>query len=140
MSDVDAEGVLKSAGRILADFIWSQIKQHMWTTPTDYVGSVTQGFDVLKPTTFNFANDEEPRDFRAPIPPGQKNKVRQMLFTGFDRCCYPYQKFDSVDGELRLAQVLEQDRTVVRWMKPSPGQFRIEYRSGQNYEPDFVVE
>lgn len=140
LSDVDAEGVLKSAGRILADFIWSQIKQHMWTTPTDYVGSVTQGFDVLKPTTFNFANDEEPRDFRAPIPPGQKNKVRQMLFTGFDRCCYPYQKFDSVDGELRLAQVLEQDRTVVRWMKPSPGQFRIEYRSGQNYEPDFVVE
>ncbi|MDF5516361.1 DEAD/DEAH box helicase family protein [Vibrio parahaemolyticus] len=140
LSDVDAEGVLKSAGRILAEFIWSQIKLHMWTTPTDYVGSVTQGFDVLKPTTFNFGNDEEPRDFRAPIPAGQKNKVRQMLFTGFSRCCYPFQKFDSVDGELRLAQVLEQDQTVIKWMKPSPGQFRIEYRSGQNYEPDFVVE
>ncbi|MCA1179944.1 MULTISPECIES: hypothetical protein [unclassified Pantoea] len=63
-----------------------------------------------------------------------------MLFTGFTRCCYPYQKFDSVDGELRLAQVLEQDQTVIKWMKPSPGQFRIEYLSGQNYEPDFVVE
>ncbi|MCA1175771.1 MULTISPECIES: DEAD/DEAH box helicase [unclassified Pantoea] len=79
LSDVDTEGVLKSGGRILAEFIWSQIKQHMWTTPTDYVGSITQGFDVLKPTTFNFANDEEPRDFRAPIPAGQKNKVRQMI-------------------------------------------------------------
>ncbi len=140
LSEEDAEGVLKTAGRTLADFIWSQIKQHMWTTPTDYVGSVTQGFDVLRPTTFNFASDEEPRDFRAPVPAGQKHKVKQMLFTGFKRCCYPYQKFDSVDGELRLAQVLEQDSTVIKWMKPSTGQFRIEYRSGQNYEPDFVVE
>ncbi|WP_455865056.1 hypothetical protein [Pantoea agglomerans] len=25
-------------------------------------------------------------------------------------------------------------------MKPAPGQFRIEYANGQNYEPDFVVE
>lgn len=140
LSDAGVREVLKSAGRILAEFIWSQINQHMWTSPTDYVGRVVQGFDLLKPTTFNFANDEEPRDFRLPIPAGQKNKVRQMLFTGFKRCCYPYQKFDSVDGELRLAQVLEQDQTVIKWMKPSTGQFRIEYRSGQNYEPDFVVE
>jgi type III restriction enzyme len=140
LSDEDAEAVLKTAGRTLAEFIWSQIKQHMWTTPTDYVGHVTQGFDVLRPTTFNFANDEEPRDFKVPVPAGQKHRVRQMLFTGFKRCCYPYQKFDSVDGELRLAQVLEQDASVIKWMKPGTGQFRIEYSSGQNYEPDFVVE
>lgn len=140
LSDEDAEGVLKTAGLTLADFIWSQIKQNMWTTPTDYVGSVTQGFDVLRPTTFNFAHGEQPRDFKTPVQAGEKSRVRQMLFTGFNRCCYPYQKFDSVDGELRLAQVLEQDSTVVKWMKPSTGQFRIEYRSGQNYEPDFVVE
>lgn len=41
-----------------------------------------------------------------------------MIFTGFNKCCYPYQKFDSVDGELRLAQILENDASVVRWMKP----------------------
>ena len=63
-----------------------------------------------------------------------------MIFTGFNKCCYPYQKFDSVDGELRLAQILENDASVVRWMKPRPGQFRIEYTNGRNYEPDFVVE
>jgi hypothetical protein len=26
------------------------------------------------------------------------------------------------------------------WMKPAPGQFRIEWQAGRNYEPDFVVE
>jgi type III restriction enzyme len=29
---------------------------------------------------------------------------------------------------------------VLRWMKPGPGQFKIEYAAGQSYEPDFVVE
>ena len=140
LTDEEAEVLLKTQGRQLADFIWAQMKQHMWTTPTDYIGSVTKGFDVLRPATFNYAHDEQPRDFRAPVPAGEKSRVRQMLFTGFRKCCYPYQKFDSVDGEWRLAQILEGDASVLKWMKPAPGQFRIEYANGQNYEPDFVVE
>ena len=63
-----------------------------------------------------------------------------MLFTGFKRCCYPYQKVDSVEGELILAQVLENDECVLKWMKPASGKFKIEYQSGDWYEPDFVVE
>ncbi|WGZ95915.1 MAG: hypothetical protein QJT81_08020 [Candidatus Thiothrix putei] len=63
-----------------------------------------------------------------------------MLFTGFKRCCYPYQKFDSVDGELALAKVLEDDDSVLKWMKPASGKFKIEYQNGNWYEPDFVVE
>lgn len=136
----EIEVLLKTQGRQLAEFIWTQLKNHMWTTPTDYIGKVTKGFDVLRPATFNYAHNEQPRDFRAPIQGGEKSKVRQMLFTGFSKCCYPYQKFDSVDGEWRLAQILEGDSTVLKWMKPAPGQFRIEYANGQNYEPDFVVE
>ena len=111
---------------------------HVWITPTDYVGKVTQGFDVLKPACFTLAAGEHPRDFRAPI--ADKRLVRQMVFKGFRKCCYPYQKFQSVDGEWRFAQLLEDDPEVIKWMKPAPGQFRIEYRNGHNYEPDFVVE
>lgn len=140
LSHEEAEVLLKTQGRQLADFIWVQLKNHMWTTPTDYIGKITKGFDVLRPATFNYAHNEQPRDFRAPIQAGEKSKVRQMLFTGFSKCCYPYQKFDSVDGEWRLAQILESDSSVLKWMKPAPGQFRIEYANGQNYEPDFVVE
>jgi type III restriction enzyme len=140
LNDEEVEVLLKTQGRQLAEFIWVQMKQHMWITPTDYVAHVTKGFDVLRPATFNYAHNEQPRDFRAPIPAGEKNRVRQMLFTGFSKCCYPYQKFDSVDGEWRLAQILEGDTSVLKWMKPAHGQFKIEYANGQNYEPDFVVE
>ncbi|WP_373386744.1 DEAD/DEAH box helicase [Pseudomonas alcaligenes] len=122
----------------LSDFIWAQMREHLDITPTDYQGKVTQGFDVLKPAAYSLPAGESPRNFRMPIK--DKRAVRQMVFEGFQRCCYPYQKFDSVDGEWRLAQVLEDDDQVLKWMKPAPGQFRIEYLNGQNYEPDFVVE
>lgn len=140
LNEEDIEGLLKTAGKTLSDFIWSQMKQHMRTTPTGYYGKLTKGFDILRPATFTFASSEQPRHFDAALAPGEKSKVRQMVFTGFKRCCYPFQKFDSVDGELRLAQALEHDDEVLKWMKPSTGQFRIEYQNGQNYEPDFVVE
>ena len=87
---------------------------------------------------YTLAGNEQPRDFRAPVT--HKQAVKRMLFTGFERCCYPYQKFDSVDGELTLARLLEADESVLKWMKPASGKFRIEYQSGERYEPDFVVE
>ncbi|WP_455864409.1 DEAD/DEAH box helicase [Pantoea agglomerans] len=89
LSHEEAEVLLKTQGRQLADFIWAQLKNHMWTTPTDYIGKITKGFDVLRPATFNYAHNEHPRDFRAPVQAGEKSKVRQMLFTGFSKCCYP---------------------------------------------------
>jgi type III restriction enzyme len=132
------ENVLIYWQKQLSEFIWAQMCEHQWTTPTDYIGKVIQGFDVLKPATFTLAANEQPRDFRAPVT--DKRSIRQMVFKGFRKCCYPYQKFDSVDGEWRLAQLLEDDNEVLKWMKPASGQFRIEYQNGQNYEPDFVVE
>ncbi|MBI2381256.1 MAG: DEAD/DEAH box helicase family protein [Gammaproteobacteria bacterium] len=132
------ENVLTYWQRQLGEFVWVQMQRHVWITPTDYVGKVTRGFDVLKPVSFTLAAGEQPRDFRAPV--ADKRLIRQMVFQGFKKCCYPYQKFQSVEGEWRLAQVLEDDADVLKWMKPAPGQFRIEYQSGQNYEPDFVVE
>jgi len=132
------ENVLIYWQKQLCDFIWAQMKANAWATPTDYIGKVTQGFDILRPTTYMLAAGEQLRDFRAPV--DNKSRIKQMVFKGFQRCCYPYQKFDSVDGEWRLAQLLESDDDVLRWMKPAPGQFRIEYLNGQNYEPDFVVE
>lgn len=132
------ENVLIYWQKQICDFVWAQMQQNAWTTPTDYIGKVTQGFEVLRPTTYTLAAGENPRDYRAPVE--NKQRIKQMVFTGFTRCCYPYQKFDSVEGEWRLAQLLESDEDVIRWMKPASGQFRIEYLNSKNYEPDFVVE
>lgn len=61
------------------------------------------------------------------------------MFGGFQKCCYPLQKFDA-DPERRLAAIIDADAGVEKWLKPGRNQFRIDYRSGEAYEPDFVVE
>lgn len=132
------ENVLVYWQRQLGEFVWTQMQEHVLITPTGYFGKVNRGFDLLRPASFTLLAGDKPRNFREPIV--EKRLVRQMVFEGFKKCCYPYQKFQSVEGEWRLAQVLEDDTDVLKWMKPAPMQFRIEYEGGKNYEPDFVVE
>jgi type III restriction enzyme len=62
-----------------------------------------------------------------------------MVFGGFTKSLYPAQKFDS-DSERRFAIVLEDDRDVVKWLKPPKGLLMIQYAEDDNYNPDFIVE
>jgi type III restriction enzyme len=122
----------------ITDFIVSQLRRHQWETPAEYDSKLSKGFIMLRPFACNQEKGTTPISFR--IIPDQKNAVKRLLFTGFSKSCYPYQRFDSVDGELRFSHILEDDPEVLKWMKPSSGFFQIEYRNGQKYEPDFVVE
>ena len=138
-SDDEIENVLLVHGKELARFIFEQMKQHYWETPTDYRATIARGFQLLKPQAFNVPSGNAVRDFHQPIVPA--GETRKHVFGGFRRCCYPYQRFDS-NEEREFAVVIDgpNEPTVIRWMKPGSGQFRIEYASGQAYEPDFVVE
>jgi type III restriction enzyme len=49
------------------------------------------------------------------------------------------QKFDS-DTERRFSVMLENDKSVLKWVKPSKNTFQIHYEGDANYEPDFVGE
>lgn len=66
--------------------------------------------------------------------------IRSVLFTGIAKGVFSTAKFDSKDGELTLARVLETDPDVVNWLRPHPQEFNITYNHGHSYEPDFVVE
>lgn len=77
------------------------------------------------------------RDFKQAVAP--LSDTRKHVFGGFKKCCYPLQKF-CTDPERRLAVTINGDASVEKWLKPGRNQFRIDYRSGEAYEPDFVVE
>jgi type III restriction enzyme len=100
---------------------------------------VTKGFHTLRPNNYTADQHEPGRDFRAPIPDGEKHRIGTMLFGGFQKCLYPLQKFDS-DPERRFAVILENDAEVLKWFKPAKGDFQIHYSFDDSYEPDFVVE
>jgi type III restriction enzyme len=93
----------------------------------------------LRPQAFNVPNDRAVRPFRQPVVPA--GDTRKHVFGGFQKCCYPYQRFQS-NEEREFAVLIDSNNEagVLRWMKPGAGQFRIEYANGQSYEPDFVVE
>lgn len=67
-------------------------------------------------------------------------KITSVLFDGIKKGVFDTAKFDSAEGELSLARVLETDSDVLNWLRPSPQEFNITYNHGRNYEPDFVVE
>lgn len=66
--------------------------------------------------------------------------IRSVLFTGIKHGVFDTAKFDSKEGELALARVLDSDHDVLNWLRPHPKEFNITYNHGHFYEPDFVVE
>ena len=139
-SDTDIENVLLRNGRQLADFIFNQMMQHYFETPLgadDYEVRVTRGFVLLQSQPLNVVPGQRARDFKQAATP--LSETKRQIFGGFKKCCYLYQKFDS-DPERRFAVLVDGEAAVEKWLKPGRAQFQIEYRSGDAYEPDFVVE
>jgi type III restriction enzyme len=138
--DGEVENVLLRNGRQLADFVFQQMMQNYQETPLrkdNYEIRVTRGFMLLQPQPLNVVPGQRVRDFRQAVTPA--SETRKHVFGGFKKCSYSLQKFDS-DPERRFAVLIESEPSVQKWIKPGKGQFQIEYRSGENYEPDFVVE
>lgn len=138
--EAEVENVLLRHGRQLADFIFAQMMAHYRETPMsedDYEVTVTRGFMLLQAQPMNVPHGQRVRDFKQAVAP--LSDTRKQVFGGFKKCCYPLQKFDT-DPERRLAFIIDGDAGVEKWLKPGRNQFRIDYRSGEAYEPDFVVE
>ena len=139
-NEAEVENVLLRHGRHLADFVFAQMMNHYRETPLsedDYEVNVTRGFMLLQAQPMNVPAGQRVRDFKQAVLP--LSDTRKQVFGGFAKCCYTLQKFDT-DPERRLAVVIEADPSTEKWIKPGRNQFRIDYRSGDAYEPDFVVE
>jgi len=131
--------VLQYHQQVLVSLIHSQMQDHFAEAAASYEAHVTKGFRTLRPNNYTAGADQTVRDFRMPIPDGEKHRIGSMLFGGFQKCLYSEQKFDS-DPERRFAVIIENDADVLKWFKPAKGDFQIHYSHDQSYEPDFVVE
>lgn len=136
--DREVRMVLRIHQREIARNIHAQMQEHFWENDVEYDTVISRGFTELKDCAYTAGKDEEPLDFRHS--PADKTNMPKYLFSGFQRCLYPYQKFHS-DSERRLAVIL--DRETQKWFRPAKGQFQIFYQSGHEqheYQPDFVAE
>jgi type III restriction enzyme len=138
-NEEDVTNVLQYHQRTLVNLIHSQMQQNFVESASEYEAKVTRGFQTLRPNSYSAGVDESVRNFRSPIPEGQRNRIGGMVFGGFSKCLYPMQKFDS-DSERRFSVILESDSDVLKWFKPAKGDLQIYYSHEHSYEPDFVVE
>lgn len=137
-SESDLHEILDTYCADLARLIHAEMQKHFWEEASSYEARVSRGFTELKPCNYTVAQNQPVRSVRETL--NETSKIKQMLFGGFSRCLYPYQKFDS-DTERRFAVILERD--ALKWFKPAKGQFQIYYKLGAEqpeYVPDFVVE
>ncbi len=62
------------------------------------------------------------------------------VFSGFRKACHSLYKFDS-KTEKDFAIILENDKSVLKWLRPAQRQFHIYWKhNSRPYHPDFVAE
>jgi type III restriction enzyme len=132
----DILNVLQYHQQPLANLVHAQMQEHFEETAVAYEAHVSKGFTTLRTTNY-MSSDGSARDVRAPV--SDKQDIAKMVFGGFKRCLYRVQKFDS-DPERRFAVILETDKEVLKWLRPSKGDFYIYHSAENSYEPDFAVE
>jgi len=121
----------------IANVIHIQMQKHFWEETAGYKVEITKGFTTLKDSAYTAHSHN---CFNYQHSPTDKSNMSKYMFTGFSKCLYSEQKFQS-EAERILAIILE--RESIKWFKPAKGQFQIYYKwhsQFQEYQPDFVAE
>ena len=138
LTDAESEKVMRERQKMIADIIYSQMNTHFYREEVNFRATKMRPFSRIVTGFGAKFKSEDIYDLRANISAGA---VKSKVFKGFKKSCHTLYKFDS-GTERDFAIVLENDRTVLKWMRPAAKQFEIYYGPGgiSRYEPDFVVE
>jgi type III restriction enzyme len=136
-TEEDVSNVLQAHQQTLVQHIYSQMEQHFEETATEFEVKVARGFTTLRPNNYSQESDARVRAFRQTV--DDKLLIRGMLFEGFEKSLYSVLRFQS-NSERMFAVILENDKSVLKWLKPAKGDLGIHYSNDAEYVPDFVVE
>lgn len=138
LSEEETQKVLYYYQIEIANFVHNQMIKNFWEDDkVEYKYEISKGFTSLKESAYT-TNTKHYLDYRTSPP--DKSNMSKYLFTGFSKCLYQEQKFQS-EAERVLSIILERD--AIKWFKPARGQFQIYYKWDGNYleyQPDFVAE
>lgn len=129
----------KKIVRRYATLIVNEIKKQIYAAKeehTEFIYRIEKDLIIFKPFMKNIKPGGSV-DFYKDIK--DKKNIRQYLFTGYKKSYYPEYGFDS-DDERRFSVILEEDKKVLRWIKPPLNQMGLFYKAGKQYNPDFIVE
>lgn len=129
--------LVRQSIKIIAARIWGQMKAHFKQSDPKYSQPEVLPFTKIESWSFSALTNDGFKDYRENIPARDATKY---VYMGFTKSCHAQYKFDS-SSEKSLAQILEEDKSVIKWLRPADKQFRIYWANNSRlYFPDFVVE
>ena len=102
----------------------------------DVQHAVSDGFIVFEGFSKTVFAEGGTLPLRTDIP--QASEIRRYMFTGLTKCLFDCSAFDSTP-EKTLAEIIEDDAAVLKWLRPPVDQLPIFY-GGRPYNADFVAE
>lgn len=135
-SEKDTEKIIYHHKKEIAKLILSQMEYHSELTKMEYeIKLIRNAAPILKQDYTKFKEDEIIK-YTQNIP---AYEIKKKVVGHFERACHTAYKFDSVPEHI-FSVVLERSDEVEKWLRPAKHQFKIHWKAGREYEPDFVVE
>jgi len=131
----DKKKIVRRYAKIIIDDIVRQIKQNM-INDVSFTYKVQQDYITFKNyykniKTTGILNCKKPFD--------DKKNIRKYIFEGYKKSYYSQNEFDS-DTERIFSLIIDDDPTVLKWIRLPLDQLGIFWKNGSQYNPDFIIE
>ncbi|MCK4982049.1 MAG: DEAD/DEAH box helicase family protein [Victivallaceae bacterium] len=138
LNEDDIQNAVQHYRRDIAKFIYNQMMENFYCKVMKYQDAEVRPFVGIEEHNFSKYNEDGICFFRDTINP--IGAIPSKVFGGFEKSCHSKYKFDS-RTEKNFAIILEDDKAVLKWLRPAHNQFNIYWNhNSSRYEPDFVVE
>ncbi len=140
-SYLDNEGVANVVFNFkheIGRYIYSQLMENFYCEAPSFQEPVVKPFTRIEEHNFSKEKKDSIHHYTLTITPA--SSIPGKVFSGFKKACHNLYKFDS-KTEKDFASILEQDKAVLKWLRPAINQFHIYWKhNSRQYHPDFVAE
>lgn len=137
----DVIRVINQNKPVIADFIYKQMMEKFYYEMSEFEEPIidVKAFTKIEEHNYSKYTSDQVHHFTDTINPA--SLIPSKVFTGFKKACHNLYKFDS-KTEKDFSIILEQDDTVLKWLRPAMNQFMIYWdrQRSKKYIPDFIVE
>jgi len=137
-NDKELRNIVLYHKREIAGFIYAQMDKHFELISSGFEKPIVYPYTKIESHNYTRSTADQIYLYTETITPTRA--IPTKIFGGFKKSCHNLYKFDS-KAEKDLAIILENDTTVLRWLRPALAQFSLYWNHNtQRYIPDFVVE
>lgn len=122
----------------ISNYIYAQLMEHFYFEAPSFEKPIVRPFTRIEEHNLSKYSKDAITHYRETVTP--TSGIPTKVFSGFLKSCHTLYKFDS-KTEKDFAVILEDDKQVLKWMRPAVNQFHIYWdHNSRRYQPDFVVE